>query len=89
MTTKINIGPTEPFFAIVNKFTISLGASATIPVKIINEPPFPIPLAVIRLPSQTRINVQHNIVNEQTILKLKVSTSLTPEYDSNADIPIA
>ena len=35
------------------------------------------------------LNIVLKDPNEQTILKLKVSTSLTPEYDSNADIPIA
>ena len=35
-----------PFFAIVKRFVKSLGDSAIIPVKIINDPPLPIPFEV-------------------------------------------
>ena len=87
--TNIVIGPIEPFFANVNKFIISLGASATIPVKIIKEPPLPIPSAVILFPSQTNINVPQSIVKAQVSLNSNELTSLTPADTNNDEIPNA
>ena len=86
---KTTIALIVPFLAIVSKLPISFGLSATIPVKIINEPPLPIPLAVILFPNQIKINVPQSIVNAHVILNSKELASEIPEADNNAEIPIA
>ena len=63
-----SMGLNMPFFAKFNNFPISCGASAIIPVKIIKDVPFPMPLIDILVPNQIKINVPQSIVNAEIIL---------------------
>ena len=57
------------FFLVQKVVTRALGISATIPAKIINDIPFPIPLCVICSPSHIKKIVPATIVVTVDILK--------------------
>ena len=66
MIINVDIAPVLPSSKVV---TSALGISATIPAKIINEIPFPIPLCVICSPNHIKKIVPATIVVTVDILK--------------------
>ena len=76
----VEIAPVLPNSKVV---TNALGISATIPEKIINEIPFPIPLCVICSPNHIKNTVPATIVVTVEILKKIPGFITSPAEDSN------
>ena len=77
----INIAEIAPVLPNSKVPANALGSSATIPVKIINDTPLPIPLEVTCSPSQSKNITPPSKVNTVVILK-KTPGSITAPADS-------